>query len=131
MAVLIGLSVAIGVGFTLVGAWPVIGFLGVDLILVFYAFRISYHSARQRERVRLSERELEVVCFDGSTQAGRAVLRPYWAKVILEPLTQRRSRLIIRSHGRALELGSFLGQEEKTALAATLTSALGRLRRTI
>lgn len=130
MAAVIGLSAAIGIGFTLAGAWPVIGFLGIDLVVVFYAFRINYRSASQRERVRLSNRELEVVRFDGGTQVSRAVLQPYWAQVTLEPLPQRRSKLIIRSHGRALELGSFLGQEEKTALATTLLNALSRLRGT-
>jgi uncharacterized membrane protein len=131
IVVFIGLSAAIGIGFTLVGAWPVIGFLGIDLLVVFYAFWVSYRSASQRERVRLSDRELEAVCFDGATQASRAILQPYWAKVALEPLLQRRSQLMIRSHGRALELGSFLGQEEKKALATTLLVALSRLRGTI
>ncbi|MDA0340384.1 MAG: DUF2244 domain-containing protein [Proteobacteria bacterium] len=128
MAVLIGLSVAIGVGFTIAGAWPVISFLGLDIVLVYAAFRISYRAACRSERVRLTAQELEVVFLDGADGGRRAVLEPYWARVDLAPVNRKHTRLVLRSHGRALELGSFLGAEEKVALAETLTDALHQWR---
>lgn len=128
MAILITLSVAIGVGFSLAGAWPVLGFLGIDVILVYLAFRISYGAARQSERVRLSADELEVRFAGASGKDRRATLKPYWAKIAVEPANAERVRLVIRSHGRALELGSFLGTAEKLAFAEALTDALRQSR---
>lgn len=124
MGLLISISVAIGVGFALAGAWPVLGFLGIDIILVYIAFRISYGAARQSERVRLSASDLEVVFAHPSGADKRAVLRAYWARISVEPENSKRVRLVIRSHGRALELGSFLGTAEKMAFAEALSDAL-------
>ena len=47
---LIGLvSFAAGAMFFVVGAWPVVGFLGLDLLLIYLAFRASYRSGRAYE----------------------------------------------------------------------------------
>jgi len=124
MGALILVSTAIGVGFTLVGGWPVVGFFGLDILLVYLAFRISYRSARRSEHVRLTGRALEVVFDDGSGHARRAVLQPYWTRLELERVGAKRSRLMLRSHGRALELGGFLGLEQKEDLADALSDAL-------
>jgi uncharacterized membrane protein len=52
---LLGLvSLAVGIGFVSVGAWPVIGFFGLDVGLVYLAFRLNYRSARQSETLRLA-----------------------------------------------------------------------------
>ena len=128
MALLIGLSVAIGVGFTLVGAWPVIGFFGLDIILVYVVFQMSYRSARRSEHVRLTARELAVTADDGSGGIRRAVLQPYWAQVELVLGARNRQRLLLRSHGHVMELGSFLGPDEQSVLADALQDALRRLR---
>ena len=128
MAALVGVSLAIGIGFSVAGAWPVLGFLGIDIILVYIAFRISYGAARQCERVRVRADELEVMYMMPCGTGKRAVMQSYWAKVHLERVNPRHVQLMIRSHGRALEVGSFLGVAEKTAFADTLTVALDQSR---
>jgi len=128
MSVLIGISVAIGIGFSLVGAWPVIGFLGIDILLVYLAFRISYAAARQFQHVRLSSEALEVLFRDPGGGDRRAVLQPYWARVEVEPINAGRGRLVVRSRGEILELGAFLANDEKLAFAQALAQALRRAR---
>jgi uncharacterized membrane protein len=128
MAFLIGLSVAIGVGFSLAGAWPVLGFLGIDIILVFVAFRISYDAGLQSERIRLTSDTLEVEFSGRANPPTHFVLQPYWAKIDVETVNAKTERMIIRSHGRALEIGSFLGRIEKRAFAEALTDALRKWR---
>jgi uncharacterized membrane protein len=55
LMLLLGLvSLAMGIGFFLLGAWPVCGFFGLDVAAVYVAFRLSYRSARQREILRLA-----------------------------------------------------------------------------
>ncbi len=56
IALMLGMSsvsVAVGVGFALAGAWPVAGFLGFDIVLLYLAFRIAMGRARRREHIRI------------------------------------------------------------------------------
>ena len=131
MGILITVSMAIGIGFTLIGAWPVIGFLGIDVLLVYLAFRISYGAARQCELVRLSAGSLEILLRNKSGMERRVALKPYWVRVDIERVNAKRTRLVIRSHGDVLELGGFLGLEEKQTFAAALEDALHRNREAI
>ncbi len=128
MIVIIAISAAISTGFSLLGAWPVIGFFGLDIILIAVAFRMGYRAARRREFVRLSESRLEILSLDESGHGRQTVMQPYWAKVELQHRPGGRLRLVVRSHARELELGSFLGPDEKTALADALADALRKLR---
>ena len=57
MGIVAAASCAIGLAFLLAGAWPVIGFLGLDITLVYLAFRSTYHSGKLREVFQLSKRE--------------------------------------------------------------------------
>src|SRR4051812_34249044 len=54
------LSLAAGIGFVAVGAWPICGFFELDVALLYLAFRISYRSARQRETLRLANDQFTV-----------------------------------------------------------------------
>ncbi|MBM85408.1 MAG: hypothetical protein CMM47_05245 [Rhodospirillaceae bacterium] len=124
MGSLVGLSIAIGAGFMLVGAWPVIGFLGIDVALIYLVFHISYKSGRRSERIRLTCNSLEVLVLDESRPMCRTIIQPYWARVELKTLVGGRKRLLIRSHGRTLEVGAFLGADELDALAGSLSEAI-------
>jgi len=128
MGGLIGISIAIGVGFSLVGAWPVLGFLGIDILLVYLAFRISYDAARQCQHVRLGVDALEIAFHNPGGRDRHAVLEPYWARVEVEPINARRGRLVIRSRGEFIELGAFLANDEKLAFAGALSHALRQAR---
>jgi uncharacterized membrane protein len=128
MAVFGGISVVAGTIFVLRGAWPVMGFFGIDVALVYLAFRINYRSARRQERIRLAEDALTVERIDvrGARRSWR--FQPYWLRVTLEEKPDESNRLIISSHGRSLVLGSFLGAGERRSFAATLQDALARWR---
>ena len=54
MAVLGGVSFAAGIVFLLVGAWPVFGFFGLDVLLIYCAFRLNYRAARAYEEVTVT-----------------------------------------------------------------------------
>ena len=56
ITILAGLLSTIGVGFFLAGAWPVIGFLGLELLVVWRAFNLNYRAAKVRETI---EHELQ------------------------------------------------------------------------
>jgi uncharacterized membrane protein len=124
MAAIVLVSGAIGAGFMMVGAWPVAGFLGLDVLLLYLAFRWNYRQARRAEFVRLDRDGLSVRRLepDGRAQAWR--FEPYWVRVALEPASRHDRRLVLRSHGRQVTIGAFLTQGERLELAQALEAAL-------
>jgi uncharacterized membrane protein len=126
---LLGLvSLAAGVGFVAVGAWPVIGFFGLDVALVYLAFRLNYRTARQSETIRLADDAFSVerVSVRGERRNWR--FQPFWVRVILEERPDASNRLRVASHGRSLVIGDFVPPATRRELAATLRDALTRWR---
>ncbi len=124
---LIGLiSFAAGAMFFVVGAWPVVGFLGLDLLLIYLAFRASYRSGRAYETLRLTRRDLTLKRVDSWGRAQRWRLPSTWLQVLVDDTPQHQSQLTLRSHGRSLIVGSFLTPEERVDLARALRQALAR-----
>jgi len=128
MALLGGASFCIGVGFILRGAWPVTPFCGLDVALVYGAFRLSYRGARQHERLTLTRDSLTLERVDvyGARQEWR--FQPFWARIVLEEADADRNRLYLASHGRRVPVGTFLAAGERRKVAATLRAALARWR---
>jgi uncharacterized membrane protein len=126
MAATGGVSFAAGVAFTLIGAWPVCGFFGLEVALIYGAFRLSYRSARQREAIRLTEDDFTVERI--SVRGERLLWRfpPGWLRVRLEEFHDESNRLTVSSHGRTLVLGGFLSPDERRDLSERLKEALHR-----
>jgi uncharacterized membrane protein len=127
MAVLGGASLIVGTACVLAGAWPVFGFFGLDVALVYVAFRVSYRGARLSESVRLTERSLTVERVSRRGEHRHWEFEPYWLRVVLEEKGET-STLKLASHGRAIVLGSFLAPLERQSFAALLQGALARWR---
>lgn len=126
MSAVASLSFVIGMAFFLSGAWPILGFFGLDVALVYIAFRLNFRAARAYETIRLTAAVLEVVKVDPTGRARRYVLPPTWLAVHLEDRPPLGSRLTLRSRGKGLEVGAFLGPDEKRGLADVLRDGLRR-----
>lgn len=124
MAAICACSVAVGMAFFLMGAWPVVGFLGLDVLIVYVAFRLNFRAARAYETLRLTRERLEVTKIDPRGRRRQAEMEPTWLAVDMDDPPNRRSKLILRSRGRTLEIGTFLTPSEKLDLARTLRRAL-------
>jgi uncharacterized membrane protein len=131
-ALLMGLiacvSFGAGLTFYLIGAWPVVGFMGVDVLLVYIAFRVSFRRARAYETVRLTESALTIVRVNPSGRRRSIKLQPYWLRVEFEDPDNQHGQLWLTSHGKGIVIGRFLHPEQRRSLARDLRSALGRLR---
>jgi uncharacterized membrane protein len=119
---------AIGVAFLLMGAWPVLGFCGLEIVLLYICFRLSYRSGRVVERVRLLEDALVVERFAADGQARRWTFQPYWLRVLIDDPPAHDSLLTLSSHGRSLVIGSFLTPAERLDFAQALRAALASQR---
>src|SRR6516225_6213155 len=122
------ISFAVGIGFVSIGAWPVMGFFGLDVALVYIAFRLNYRSARRSETIRLAGDAFTVerVSVRGERRTWR--FQPFWLRVILEERGDEWNRLLVASHGRSLVIGAFVTAATRRELASTLRDALRRWR---
>jgi len=121
------INTAAGVGFWLAGAWPVVGFCGLEVALLYGAFRFSYAQAAAREYLILREDALTIRTVTARGQEHSWQFQPYWLRVDCDPADEEHS-LTLRSHGRALRVGRFLSPAERWELAEALRAALARLR---
>jgi len=128
MAALAALSFVGGIVFVSVGAWPVMGFLGLDVLLIYVAFRVSYRSGRLVETVRLTDAALEVRRIDAYGRAAAWRVPPTWARIEVDNPGEHNCRVILRSHGKSVVLGAFLSPTERKELAEALRAALDRQR---
>jgi len=124
------LSAAISVPFYYFGAWPVIGFLGLDVLVLLIAFKVSFRSAEAYETLVVTPLWLEVVqvTFHGARREWR--FNPVWVR--LERTEHKEfgtERVALSYRGETVEVGGFLGPEEKAALARDLAAALSKARR--
>jgi uncharacterized membrane protein len=128
MAILALVSLAVGIAFVSIGAWPVCGFFGLDVGLVYVAFRLNYRAARQRETLRLGADSFTVerIGIRGECQLWR--FQPFWLRVVLEERTDHSNRLLLASHGRSLAIGDFVPPPARRELAGSLREALARWR---
>src|SRR5919108_3906480 len=129
---LLGLiSLAAGVGFVAIGAWPVIGFFGLDVALVYLAFRLNYRSARQSETIRLADDAFTVERVSVRGEHRKWRFQPYWLRVILEERPDTSNRLFVASHGRSLAIGEFVSPAIRRELARAIREALTRWRNSL
>ena len=116
--------------FPVKGAWPVFGFCGLEVLLVYWAFRINYRRARAYEQVTVTPSELTVRKVTHHGRIKEWTLNPLWVR--LDRVVHAEfgiERLFLVSHGRRLTIAGFLGPDEKASFASALSAALGEAKR--
>ena len=130
MALFGGVSFTTGIMFLRAGAWPVFGFFGLDVLLLYGAFRLNYRAATAYEEVVVTATELKVRQVSPRGRIREWTLNPLWVR--LEQIVHEEygiERLLLVSRGRMLPIAAFLGPEEKASFAKALGAALGEARR--
>jgi uncharacterized membrane protein len=130
MAVLGGASFVTGMVFLLAGAWPVFGFFGLDVLLVYWAFRLNYRSARAYEQVTVTPSELTLRKVNHYGRVREWTLNPVWVRLRRDVHEEfGLQQLFLESRGRCLTVGHFLPPEEKESFALALSGALAEAKR--
>jgi uncharacterized membrane protein len=125
-----GVSFVSGMVFLLLGAWPVFGFVGLDVLLVYFAFRANFRAARAYEEVTVTASELTVRKVSHRGGVREWTLNPVWVQ--LDRIVHEEfgiERLFLVSRGRRLPIAAFLGPDEKASFARALSAALGEAKR--
>jgi uncharacterized membrane protein len=130
MALVGGFSFIGGMFFFLLGAWPVVGFLGLDVALVYWAFRANYRAAAAFEEVTVTPSELRLRRVSHRGEVAEWTLNPLWTKLDRETNEEfGLLKLFLVSRGRKLPVAGFLSPKERESFAAALSTALGEARR--
>jgi len=123
-------SFAAGIACLMIGAWPVLGFLGLDVLAIYVAFKINYRSARAYEEILVTPSELRLRRVSHRGHVMEFAFNPLWVQldqVIDEEFGVE--RLFLVSKGRRVALANFLGPDEKASFAKALLAALAAARK--
>jgi uncharacterized membrane protein len=130
MSVVCAISFAAGMVFLMMGAWPVFGFFGLDVLAIWWAFRVNFRTAKASEEIRMTPSELRVRRTSHRGHVVEWVLNPLWVRLDMkEDPEYGIERLHLVSRGRSVSVGSFLGPEEKASFAKALLTALQAAKR--
>lgn len=130
MLVVAGISFVAGLVFAIAGAWPITGFFGLDVLLIYWAFRVNYRDGRAYEQIVVTPTELmfRKVSPRGAVTEWRC--NPLWVKLdwdTHEEFGVQQLHLVSRGERRAI--ASFLSPEEKEGFGKALQSAIAAAKR--
>lgn len=119
-----------GLLFLTIGAWPVFGFLGLDVAVIYVAFRLNYRAARAYEEIHVSAEDVHVVRVNARGGVQEFHLNPAWARLNVVRIEDEGVVAVsLSSHGRTLEIGGFLNPPDRESFAEAFGRALATARR--
>ena len=135
MLTLGGFAFAIGLGFFLLGAWPVIGFLGLELFVVWLAFKLNYRAAKRNQSITVTEKNVQIETTHPNGTKESNSFPTAWIKISVTPegpptiKSRYQQKIIAASHGQSTIIAEFLHPAETTALARHVTDMVKRARK--
>ncbi len=118
-----------GIYFFATGAWPIIGFLGLDAAALYWALTASRKSGKAFEEVTLWPDSLEIRHVSARGRERRHAFNPFWVRLDVARDTEDRViRLDLRNRGEVLEIGAFLNPDDKASFATVFSQALSKAR---
>ncbi|OQW60059.1 MAG: hypothetical protein A4S17_10750 [Proteobacteria bacterium HN_bin10] len=124
VVLMIAVNAAIGLVFWLQGAFPVAGFLGLDVLALWLAFRWNYRAGQAVEYVRVAPGRVHVAAVGKSGAPTHWVLNPVWARVARDG-----RGVLIRDGEGQMRVGAFLSPKECESFASALSLALSKAKR--
>ena len=121
------LVILTGLIFVYIGAWPVFGFIGLELLALNMLAYYHYRRGFIVEHIVITENNLRVVRTVPSGHEYTWTFRRHWLQVNLQDNNSKNSHLELRSHGRAILIGSFLTPDERLNLATWLHNSLNSI----
>lgn len=137
MSALIVCWLFVGTVFWSIGAWPIFGFFGLDVLAIYLAFRWNYRSARAREEISVSRSELQIRQIAPSGKTTTYSFHPFWARFKVHRragLGSNNSRkgiasMHVETREKQVSIGSFLNPDDRESFATAFRAALAEARR--
>ena len=125
MGILMAVSLGVGLMFWSIGAWPVFGFFGLDVLLLWLAFRFNYRAARAREEVSVSRLSVEIVKVAPSGDRAAHRFNPFWTRFNVRRHEEIGiTEMAVEGQGRQVSLGAFLNPDDRESFATAFGRAL-------
>ncbi|SNY90495.1 Uncharacterized membrane protein [Cohaesibacter sp. ES.047] len=119
----------VSIPFFLIGAWPILGFAGLDILILYWAFRRNYRDARAQEQVLITPETVEIIHQSAAGERHAVSYNPYWVRLETKHEEDKgMTELALTSHGRRTVIGAFLHACERESLADALSGALDQAR---
>jgi len=120
MALVIAVNLVVAGMFVALGAWPIAGFAGLDVLLVWWAFRVNFADARKLERISITEHELVLDRLSEKHPPEQQRFVRRWVRVELEEDRDREliGSLLLVSGRTRVAVGEFLAPEERKTKSA-------------
>ena len=118
-------NLMIGLPMWALGAWPVMGFMGLDVWLLWFLFKRSYLDARRSETLLLTDAELVIDRVSPNGDREQLRLDAYWLRVEWD---EKDERLVLTSRGNRAVIGRFLAPSERRNVRDQLKAALAGMR---
>lgn len=116
-------TLLVGAGFALIGAWPVAPFAGIEFVALFLAYRWLQRHDDDYELITIEGDSVVVETRDGREVMRRELSR-YWVRVVVDDEAGRRVRVFLRAHGREVDFGRLLSDDARLSLARRLREQL-------
>ncbi len=132
MIILGGMMLSMGLVFFLIGAWPVIGFMGLELGVLYLAFKLNFKAAQRQEQIRADKKTFRIERTSPDGDVNIDELPSPWLKARLDPAQdleesdRRQQKIIVSTHGKSAEIGAFLHPAEKKALLPEINKMIDR-----
>jgi uncharacterized membrane protein len=128
LCIVAAMNVLFALYFVLHGAWPVMPFMGLDVVLLAWAFRAVSREARREEHIVLTPSQLSIARRPPEGPVDETILNPYWVRVAMDDPPEHASQLTLWSHGKGIRIGAFLPPAERASFAQRLKGALREAR---
>jgi len=113
-------SFCVGVGFASIGAWPVLGFFGLDVLLIYWAFKRNYRDGREMETIEVSPHSVALTRISPDGQTSHLDFNTYWVRLALDERSDGRSELSLMMREQKTRIADFLSDDERREFADIL-----------
>ena len=125
-----GTCFCMGFFYFMVGAWPVFVFLGIDVLLLYIAFRANYFAAKAFEEIIVRQDALIIRRVSARGEIREMAFNPYWVKLHLSrDEDDVVTKIAVTARGERANLGQFFNPDDKTTFAKAFGAALAEAKR--
>mgnify|MGYP006270280257 CR=1 FL=1 len=125
-----GAALVTALPFIFLGAWPVMGFMGLDVVLFYFAFRANFRDARAYEDVSVTPLELHLAKVSAKGARADYSFNPLWVRLEKDEDEEfGLQKLAVASRGASVEVARYLDPDRKEVFARDLARALAEARR--
>lgn len=129
MAIMVAGGLICGLICIALGAWPIFGFFGLDVLLLYIAFKVNYRAARAHEEVSVSRTSLDIRQVAPSGKTREHHFNPLWARFSVSRHDEIGiTRMAVEGQGLHVQIGSFLNPDDRESFAKAFGRALATAR---